>query len=267
FGAGASDAFIAKFAENGTQLWNRTWGGTADDRGFGVAVATDGIYQSGYTASFGAGSNDAFITKFASNGTQLWNRTWGGTGDDSARCVAPSDDSVYLTGYAGSFGAGVGDAFITKFASNGTQLWNRTWGGTGADAARSVVVDATGVYISGSTGSFGAGLNDAFIVKLSANGLQLWNWTWGGVNNDDAYEIRASTEGIYICGNTGSYGAGGTDAFLVKWSTVCPGGEPPLEGPEIPGAPGLLLLATGLLVVLVVARRVATKMHDGPQKR
>ncbi|NMC05192.1 MAG: PQQ-like beta-propeller repeat protein, partial [Candidatus Lokiarchaeota archaeon] len=177
--------------------WSQTWGGISGDGAYGLSVSSDGIYVSGYTSSFGAGASDAFMAKFASNGTQLWNCTWGGAGDERGFAVAAASDGIYLSGYSSSFGAGSYDAFIVKYAANGTQLWNRTWGGTADDRGFGVAVATDGIYLSGYTSSFGAGASDAFIAKFAENGTQLWNRTWGGTADDRGFGVAVATDGIY----------------------------------------------------------------------
>nr|MDO8085002.1 DUF4145 domain-containing protein [Candidatus Sigynarchaeum springense] len=221
FGVGSYDAFLAKYAANGTQLWNRTWGGADSDWGYSVAFATDGVYLAGYTESFGAGC-DAFLAKYAANGTQLWNRTWGGTFIERGNGVSvAADGAVYLAGYTFSFGvAGSGDAFLAKFDPDGTQLWNRTWGGVDSDLGYSVAAAADGVYLAGNTQSFGAGSGDgdAFLAKFDPDGTQLWNRTWGGTNWDEGHAVTVGVDGVFLAGNTGSFGVAGSDAFLAKYA-------------------------------------------------
>ncbi len=219
FGAGNYDAFLAKYASNGSQLWNRTWGGTSGENGHGVAVATDGVYLAGDTGSFGAGGYSAFLAKYASNGTQLWNRTWGGSSVDSGNSVAVATDGVYLAGDTSSFGTGQVDAFLAKYTSDGTQLWNRTWGGTSGEYESSVAVATDGVYLAGDTSSFGTGQADAFLAKYTSNGTQLWNRTWGGVVYDSGRGVAVATDGVYLAGETDGFGAGWVDAFLVKYAS------------------------------------------------
>jgi hypothetical protein len=88
--SGITFGMIIPFAlgEPESQEWNTTWGGSGNDYGYGVAVAGDDVYVSGSTDSYGAGSDDAILIKYDSNGTQLWNSTWGGTGYDTGEGVA-----------------------------------------------------------------------------------------------------------------------------------------------------------------------------------
>ncbi|NMC04989.1 MAG: hypothetical protein GYA24_07255 [Candidatus Lokiarchaeota archaeon] len=224
FGAGAGDAFLAKYSSTGTQLWNRTWGGTNWDYGYGVAVATDGlVYLAGITNSFGAGLTDAFIAKYDAAGTLLWTRTWGTDYDDGGYGVAvATDGSVYLAGFTYNYGAGGINAFLSKYDSTGKMLWNRVWRGVNAEIGYSVAVATDWlVYLAGITNSFGAGFDDAFLAKYSSTGTQLWNHTWGGTNPDRGNGVAVATDGsVYLAGITNSFGASGANVFLAKYSAA-----------------------------------------------
>src|SRR5919198_867610 len=70
------------FAAGPSLSFQQTWGGTNFDRAEEVAVASDGsIYVTGTTFSFGTGmadgDSDAFLLKFALDGTLVWHRTYG----------------------------------------------------------------------------------------------------------------------------------------------------------------------------------------------
>ncbi|MHA1369283.1 MAG: hypothetical protein ACTSRA_06175 [Promethearchaeota archaeon] len=64
YGAGGADLFLIKWDVDGNQVWNRIWGGTNDDRGYSVWSDGSFLYTCGYTQSYGAGSEDLFITKW-----------------------------------------------------------------------------------------------------------------------------------------------------------------------------------------------------------
>ena len=117
FGAGNSDAFIAKYDSAGTSLLNITWGGNYDDSANGITLDGAGnIYITGYTESFGVGYGNAFIAKYDSAGTSLLNITWGGSNSDPAYGIAlDGAGNIYITGSTSSFGMGQYDAFIAKY--------------------------------------------------------------------------------------------------------------------------------------------------------
>ncbi len=219
FGAGGYDALLVKYASNGTQLWNTTWGGASNDYGYAVANASDGVYIVGTRYGFAPNYFELLLAKYDSSGNLLWDTSWGGTGYEYAFGVAVASDGIYVTGKTNSFGGGSMDAFLVKFDSIGNQLWNTTWGGTEYDYGRGLAVGSDGVYITGYTYSFGAGNYDALLVKYGSNGTQLWNTTWGGTNHDFGYDMAVASDGVYVAGYTRSFGAGNYDAFLVKFDS------------------------------------------------
>lgn len=75
-------------------------------------------------------------------------------------------------------------------------------------------------------------LYDCWIVRTDSTGDTLWNKSFGGVLEDQAYSVLAEDDGGFvIAGSTRSWGAGGSDALLFKidgrgsvlWSTAIGG--------------------------------------------
>lgn len=97
-----------------------------------------------------------------------------------------------------------------------------TWGGNESDTAMDITLDASGnVYIAGSTYSFGAGDQDAFIAKYDSLGNSLLNITWGGSEVDSAAGITLDATGnIYITGTTYNFDKAEMDAFVAKFNST-----------------------------------------------
>jgi len=221
FGEGSNDMVLVKYDRDGDQLWNSTWGGIDYEAGKGVAVDTSGnIYITGYTNSFGTGNYDLALVKYDSDGIQQWNSTWGGGGSEAGNGVAlDSSDNIYITGFTDSFGTGNDDLVLVKYDSDGIQQWNSTWGGIDNEAGSGVVVDSSdNIYITGYTNSFGEGGDDLVLVKYISSGVQQWNFTWGGIDNEAGSGVVVdSSDNIYITGFTDSFGGGFKDIVLVKY--------------------------------------------------
>jgi hypothetical protein len=201
--------------------WSKTFGGTGSDAGWGDIVQTsdEGYALSGDTASFGAGSGDYWLIKTDAAGNMQWNKTYGGTGSDSESAMCQTSDGGYaLGGVTNSFGAGSNDFWLVKTDASGNMQWNKTYGGTGNDYGYSVVQTSDGGYaLAGLTTSFGAGGNDAYLVKTDASGNMQWNQTYGGTGSDIVYLLVATPDGGYaLGGRTASFGAGSDDFWIVK---------------------------------------------------
>jgi hypothetical protein len=87
----------------------------------------------------------------------------------------------------------------------------KTISGPENEWGNSLIQTSDGGYaIAGTTTSFGAGLSDAYLVKLDANGNLQWTKTIGGKNFEDGYSLIQTSDGGYvIAGQTNSFGAGG----------------------------------------------------------
>jgi hypothetical protein len=149
-------------------------------------------------------------------------RIGGNSVDDAYSIQQTSDGGYIIAGGTYSFGAGGSDAFIVKLDSLGNVTWAKTIGGAYNDVAYSIQQTSDGGYIiAGGTYSFGAGGSDAFIVKLDSLGNVTWAKTIGGADDDWPYSIQQTSDGGYIiAGKTYSFGAGGSDAFIVKLDSL-----------------------------------------------
>jgi len=162
-------------------------------------------------------------------------RTYGGPAFDMAFSARqPSDIDYILAGIVDFLGEGSGDVWLIKTDSLGDTLWTRVYGGSGVDNAKCVHQTLDGGYImAGETGSYGAGSYDVWLIKTDSMGDSVWTRTYGGSDGDGGYCVQQTPDGGYIiCGHTSSYGAGGSDLYLIRtdsmglvlWDTTCGGG-------------------------------------------
>ena len=196
---------VATVGAQPVEVWNITASGTY--AGNAIATAGDCVYLAGLTDPGGASFGDAFLNKYNStDGTLIWNITWGGTGCDYGRATATDDSMVYL---AGQCPAGKKDsaAFLNKYDSaTGNLIWNVTWGGTAGDAGNAIATASDCVYLAGDRNMFSrseGGYSSVFLNKYDKDGNLIWNITWGGTDFHASY-ARAATTGdyVYLAGNT-----------------------------------------------------------------
>jgi len=111
-----SDVSLIKTDSAGTLLWQKFYGGPADDCGYCIAPTSDGGFiVAGKTKSFGAGSYDIYLVRTDSLGDTLWTRTIGGDGwDEGHSVVETKDGGCIVAGWTRSFGLGGADIYLVK---------------------------------------------------------------------------------------------------------------------------------------------------------
>lgn len=203
-----------------------TYGSSAAEGGSILRPVSDGGFiAAGYTASFGAGENDIWVLKFDSEGRLIWQKSYGGAGNDYPTDVreVPAGGFI-ICGCTRSFGSGRDDAWILRLNDSGGILWQKAFGGTGRDYATSVQTDAdNGFVVTGGTSSWGQGDMDIWVMKLSAGGDLQWSKTYGGAGFDWASSLApAASGGWLVAGDTFSFGQGKNDLWILR---LTPGGD------------------------------------------
>ena len=148
-----------------------------------------------------------------------WEKTFGGTEWDQGRSVYQTTDGGYIVaGYTESYGAGQEDIYLVKTDSYGNTIWTRTFGDVMGDHGFSVQqIYDDGYIIAGVTSSYGAGSQDAYLIRTTSSGDTVWTRTFGGTDSDRFYSARLSPANkIVAAGSTRSFGAGNYDLFLVQ---------------------------------------------------
>ncbi len=258
----SADGFVARYNGDGSIAWVRQFGGAdGDDQGISVATSTDGsCFVTGTftgAAAFGqgasqvvlnsAGGTDVFVARYDAAGNLLWARRGGGAADDAARSISllPGGAAVLCGAYSNiaTFGdtaspgvvqaLGLRDAFVARFAADGTLTWVRSAGGTNDDEARSVAAaEDGGFFLTGafhtfatfgqapsSTGLAALGLRDAFVARYDGNGALVWVKRAGGTNHDGANAVATFADGSCAFAgqfqDDGVFGSGSTTFTLT----------------------------------------------------
>ncbi len=217
---GQSDIWILKLDSNGNLEWDKAFGGSDYDEARSIQQTIDGGYiVAGWTKSKGVGDYDGWVLKLDPNGELEWDKTFGGSDEDSVYSIQQTMDGGYIAaGFTFSESAGVQDVWIFKLDSDGKLEWDKTFGGSDGDVGHSIqqTVDS-GYIVAGVTNSKGAGAGDAWILKLNEDGDLEWDKTIGWGESDLVYSVQQTTDGGYVAaGDTKSNGAGIGDAWIFK---------------------------------------------------
>jgi hypothetical protein len=164
------DAVLVAFDKHTLEYaWHRTWGGMEFDDAFGMTGDGEYLYVVGLSLSFGG--SHIFLLKYNLDGELLWYTIWGGTGSESARSLAVTDEGdILVAGKTTAYGQGMHDIVLLRYTPDDSLLWFQTWGGPEIESAHGIVIDGQHAYIAGETFSFGQGKNDALLIKASIDG-------------------------------------------------------------------------------------------------
>lgn len=217
-------SLIAKFSADGDLQWQKTINRTI----MAGKVMDDGtVHLAGYWIV--SGSNyGSYVARLDTNGNLIWTRSLDATGNaEYGYDVDATATDVYMVGQTLSQGAGSGDALIAKWNSAGTFQWQRSLGGSAADAAMRMVVDASGnSYFVGTTSSAGGmGGQDILIAKYNTSGTILWQRSLGTSAAENGISITLNAAGNPVVLGYGTASACGVVACYdiagnLLWQSV-----------------------------------------------
>ena len=245
------DYWLLKYDATNQLEWQKTYGGSADDRGADLIQTSDGGYvivgkskSNDFEVSENAGFDDFWVVKLDSNGSVYWENSFGFAGSDVPYSIIQTNDDGYLlTGVldvSASNGQGDrnsilsrhagGDYWVIKLNSNGVKQWSNYYGGSFTDTAYDAIqTEDDGYIIVGSSDSNDVditnnkGTYDFWIIKISATGNLVWEKSFGGSEIDEAHAINKSADGNYlIAGDTRSsdldisQNNGAADLWVIK---------------------------------------------------
>jgi hypothetical protein len=190
------------------EQWSIVIGGAGWDGAYSIGLTSDGGYiVAGGTDSYGSGGVDAWLIRIDSSGQLLWNKTYGGAGDDEAYSVQQTSDGGYVFSGQTSFYDFRGP-WIVKVDPNGNIVWSKAyWDETGARFA-SVQQSSDGGYVIAGhrSGSVYYPVSHPWIMKLDSQGEMLWNKTFDDLEGFELESIVQTNDGGYVAAGRG-YGA------------------------------------------------------------
>lgn len=245
---GPDKFYIAKYDDNGTQAWYKTYGGlTGISRAYSIQETSDaGYIVAGMTTSndgdvngnHNAGTSDVWILKLDGSGNIQWKKCYGGSGDDTAYAIIQTPDNGFvvagsstssngdLTGNNGS-----SDAWVFKIDNAGNLIWQKNIGGSSDEDLKSIVLNSdttftvTGTVSSSTiTNNGNYGKKDLWVIKIKDDsGQEIWSKNFGGTGDEQGYSIQRTVGNGYLIGgytesNDGDIQSnnGGADAWSLK---------------------------------------------------
>ena len=252
---GENDYWIVKLNSNRNISWQKTIGGTSEDKVSSIIQTVDGGYLVGGRSNSpisnektdsSRGLYDYWVVKLSATGNIQWQRTLGGSDDDILTQVLQVADGGYLlvgfsrSGISGEkslASKGLSDGWIVKLNVAGDSiLWQKCFGGNYDDYLYRATPTSDGGYVLAFSSSSDnthdktdpcKGSLDYWIVKLNASMNKQWDKTIGGSTVDDIRAVYQTTNGAYIVagssnspvsGDKTATNKGGYDYWFVRLS-------------------------------------------------
>lgn len=191
--------------------WNRTWGSGDINIANDITIGySDKLLITGYIDN--GNNDDILIIKYDSAGNQIWNKTWGGNGDDYGHGIAEDSlGNIYICGEKDWGVFGCGHLVVLKYDSSGNFIWSITLEDEPKEKGNDIAIDeSNNLYVAGTCEK------DFFLIKFNSNGNQIWNRTWGLAGKlDYLEEIEIDSNNDIIVGGSYNYEYG-----ITNWNTL-----------------------------------------------
>ncbi|KYC46425.1 MAG: hypothetical protein AMQ22_02142 [Candidatus Methanofastidiosum methylothiophilum] len=217
---GNFDYYILKLDPKGNIQWQKMYGGSGNEEyKCSIQQTEDGGYILAGTSDSkdipkvnNNGKYDYYILKLDVNGNIIWQKMYGGREDDEVYSVQQTKDGGYILAgdteskdIPGLKNNGLFDIYIIKLDSKGNIQWQKLYGGSDNDGARSILQDKDGEYIVGGwsfsgnlSGIKNKGNDDYYILKLDSKGNIIWQKMYGGGGYDAVNSISQTNDESYI---------------------------------------------------------------------
>lgn len=222
YGPGIVSTMVIKCDANGNVQWQYTYGGAQFDLPMAIAEipGAQGFILATYSNSFPPpeGMNIRLI-KIDNSGQTVWTSSIvesNGCSMQVKGCLATTQDGGFLVSTSAWRDPNANQILLYKVNADGNMVWEKEFGGTDDDFGATIQPTNDGNYILGGyTFSYGSGLCDGYMIKISPEGNELWNSVVGGENYDSYHFVRAVADGYIGVGSTQSYGKA-EQGFVVK---------------------------------------------------
>lgn len=223
FNTPSVDILVIKINNSGDVQWQKTYGGSGTDFGNVVRQTADGGYivagestSANGNATFNHGGFDSWVLKLDSNGNLQWQKSYGGSQDESNTfAIDKTADGGYILAAPSnsndgdvSGNHGEDDFCVYKLDGVGNIQWQKCYGGSGDELPSSIKQVSDGGYIiTGGSSSNDQQVSghhgntdqyDCWIIKINSAGSILWQNSYGGSLDDNANSIQPTSDGGWI---------------------------------------------------------------------
>jgi len=217
----------------GAFTWARSFGGPGRDTAADVLQTSDGgIVVAGVTESFGFGGKDAWLLKLDNRGHVLWERTYGGPGDETAALVRETRDGKLVLAGIADYSDGAGQPWLLGLDAEGAVEWEKRYDSPAVGWVAGLEEDPGGGYL------LGWGVDDVgfALMGLGPTGSLRWHRVYSSPDNPVTAVVRPTADGGCVAGGA-SLPVGGSE-FEAWFLKIDAAGA--IQWQKIFGTPGLV---------------------------
>lgn len=209
------DYYLLKTNSLGDTVLTRTIGDSLSEQ---RTISFIGTLDGGYLLhGFSSKPRGVSLLKLNSDLDTLWTRIHNGwTGNDI--CQLNSGEYV-MTGQTWSQEDSTApDLLMVGLDTLGNIKWSRKYLENGYGAGLCIYSLPEGdILVGGTSSPFIACTTDVYISRMTSSGDTIWTKTYGGIKDDQAFDIAPTNDGgIIVAGRTRSFGAGTSDLWLLR---------------------------------------------------
>ncbi len=216
------DFSLVRIDANGNLLWNQTYGFNGREYpGFhGLAQCSDsGFVMAGNTLSFDSDSQVYFV-RTDSNGYELWNRTLGNPGWETATSILTVGSEFQILAHRVDSSQQLSTPWVIRTDADGIVIWDRTYSdGSRIGIAESMVGCSNGGFVLAGYGmDLSTQIGGAWLLRIDDNSNLLWDQLYDRSDRDEVFAvIECSDGGFALAGQTEvNWTEGDFDFWLLR---------------------------------------------------
>lgn len=207
----ARDVYLLKLALSGDVIWDKMYSSNVLNSGYSVQETSDGGYiVVGDTDARDRNGTDIYLIKTDQDGNLLWDRSFGGTGEDFGYTVREFIGGGYIISGRVAY-----DTYLLRTDADGNIIWEKTlWNSYRSYWSNSVQVTHDGGFIISGTED-----RNVVLMKLDTNGEQQWDrsFNWSRFfRESSAFDVQKTSDGGYIVTGSTETSEEEKNIYLIK---------------------------------------------------
>jgi hypothetical protein len=229
---GGPDMWVVKLSSTGSIQWQKRYGNNQVDVGSSIMEVPGGGYAIGGHTNSGQGQDvsqasyggfDFWMLRLDANGNKLWDKRFGGSGDESvSKIMTAANNGFMLVGSSSSpvsgvktqpnYVAGKSDMWWILTDVNGNKVWDKVRGSLEDDIAIKAMYTSDGNYLASAMTYANAGadktensynVDDIWVIKFDPSLNTIWDHSVGGNSEDgDGGNLSQMQDGSYLISGT-----------------------------------------------------------------